>query len=299
MLIFTSREEIVYHPLHPQRRVSPWVEIKHYFNEKLYSWVPALRPTLVQSSNPEVIALTSMFNDLKAAIRKKNRAFGINPIISIPDGCHGIRRYREPDRFRLAAQQARLRVTTILSASQTALTFHGVQDCFVRLDEEPLPYCVDEDRRKDTVLVVSFGEFSLESSLITRDVVNFMELDRWRTYLELGAKDNLRLDDPKRYWEDVRKAIVETIGKQVVGQVILIGDHTADFELRTILKDVLAAEGTVESLESLLESEAPESGNSVFDAARGGAIVNRIGMENMYTSSPESNCEIAPEHDEV
>ena len=174
-----------------------------YILEHASDRIPALPPTPVLSTDPEVVELTKMLASLKSAIRK------VEPIkypfmtLSSSDIFENSAS-SSCGRFELAAHQADFELLrSCVSASRAALYYHYIEDCF---DETGM----DETCRPDlkTLLSVLYSSLGLEATLLKRHE-GMLEISSQDLDVDFRADSVSRRGDPVRY----RKSVKDFVGR--------------------------------------------------------------------------------------
>lgn len=150
------------------------------------------------------------------------------------------------DRFRIAAQQAALELLhPVKIASRSALTYYGIEDCHDSLENSD-PYCLLSEERVDIVLSVSYNNASLGVTLFMRWMCSIWGTfwpERLSESLDLGADSSLRLQDPEKYWIEVKDVIGKAIKAENVDRVVFLGSEAKQERLQRIVGEVLKEKG--------------------------------------------------------
>jgi hypothetical protein len=166
-------------------------------------------------------------------------------------------------------------------ASRSALAFYGIGAYYPGSESES---CLKGDERIGVVLVISYNEASFGVTLLTR----WLDGPLWGTLwprrvseeLELGSRSARRRKD-EDYWDAVRDVIEDFVeAGETVDRVMFLGSDARDKKLRDIVRDVVERHTPGDELKILgVDADADDgSDETLFAAARGAAMVARLGM---------------------
>jgi hypothetical protein len=296
----TSRPAIEYRP--PARPVAllpifPNLtprNLYHYALEHIQKSVPILRPAPAISSDPQVIALTQMFLDLKASIINIDPLTFPSIFLSIPDTIQQSS-YEACTRFQVASQQAGLELLrSCTSASRSTLYYHYIEDCFDETESD-----LSCHGGIKTPLTISYTSSNLAASTIRRHD-GMLEISQHSLDLDLGSGSSLRKDDEVNYWVSVKKFIKDVIGEEEVDTLFLLGENNKDQRFREAVKEILLERQNGKSFEQMMGGFGKDTGDGLWYGARGAAgVARRLMWHGGDACLPNAWCEIASYHDEL
>ncbi|KAE9369794.1 hypothetical protein N431DRAFT_560537 [Stipitochalara longipes BDJ] len=265
-----------------------------YALEYIQQHIPIFRPAQVDSSDPQVAALTEMLLDLKASIFALERLKYPSIFLSIPDTIR-LSSQAACNRFQIAAQQAGLEILRpCTSTSSSTLYYHRIWDCF---DDEELDLSCRGDIKMP--LTISYTGSSLAAGILQRDD-GMLEISRKSLDLNLGAKSGLKSEDEVSYWNSVKKLIIEAIGDEEVDALFLLGEDNKDAKFREVIQEILEERGFRKTIEQMMGGFGEHLGDGLWYGARGAAVVARRMMwQGEDACLPNAWCEIASYHDEL
>jgi len=178
-------------------------------------------------------------------------------------------------------------------ASRSLLEVFDIIDCDGSLPTPDPPCPSERKERVDVMLAVSYSEFSLGITLLTRwmdaRLWGYVWPQRVSEVVELGYEAPLRLLDPDQYWEKVKTLIVDAVEGESVDRIFFLGSHGDDEELRKAVRATLEEHSDGHAID-ISGGTAEEC---TFIAARGGAIVARRGMRSGFDAClVPDRCEI-------
>lgn len=254
-----------------------------------------------RSSNPDVEALTGMFEELHAALDKTLPIKYPLIVLSIPNTIYSSRNYCEY--FHLAAQQAGFSFyTPCQSLEKMALRYHYIEDCYADSlkDAETDTTC---DTDTSIALIISYTPGAVIVSYFTRwldDVWGLWGENGNAEDFELGSQSPLRLEKPTVYWNELKNAIEGVVEIETVDRVLLLGSGATDVEFRSAVTELLSARGARKSLPDLETGGKKHTGDGLWFGSRGAAVLARRGMWHGFNACmPNTWCNVSKYHDEL
>lgn len=256
-----------------------------------------LPPPPILSSDPSVMAITTMLKELKAAVEEYQPMAYPFVVLSVPDIIDNSASDSYYERFQLSATQSGLSfLTPLKSASISALNYHYIEDCYSDIADDD--HCNPDIK---VVLTISYSDVALEATILTRWHGALLISDS--TFeVALGANVDMRNDDPPRYWDAFIADLSKLIGELPIDKLILLGSQYEDDQgLHSAVNDVLKERGRNESMDVLMKStDGKVMGSGLWFGSRGAAVIARRGMWHGFNACmPNSWCEVSDYHDEL
>lgn len=259
-------------------------------HQSLASQVPT--PMVPDSPNVDtpttdrwIIAVSAMLTELRTAVHSAMPTVTHNLVVlSYPDFEADTQQIYISS-FQIACERAGLEEFSQHSqiASASAASYYEIPHCYDD-DLTPGPYCNDSSGQKvDTALVVTYGRASFGTTLMTRWLYGALYALRVGENPNHGAASLLRVEDPDKYWGEIKTFVEEAVLNDRVDYLVLLGSDTENESLRRVIREVCEEKGYGDTWRKYLrQPEAMDPGRELYIAARGAAKVARIGMVNGF-----------------
>jgi hypothetical protein len=187
--------------------------------------------------------------------------------------------------FQIACQHAGLEEFSRHSqiASASVASYYDIPHCYDN-DLTPSPYCDDTSGQKiDTALFMTYGRASFGTTLMTRWLYGALYPLRVAENPDHGAASLSRLEDPDKYWGEIKTLVQEAVLDERVDYLVLLGSDAEDERLRGVIREVCTEKGYGDIWQKYLrQTESLDPGAELYLAARGAAKLARIGMANGF-----------------